>query len=367
MSDETENPESPENAAEPRATLSTAHIHFTPSKVMEAYTAKLAAGDVTRVQVDKIIWLLTVGKVEKLNLARLGERSRFDESTLHKIFSGKYGASLVSICERIDKFRELWEQRQAITRADFVETSLVRKIWKVCDAAILFQTIYPIYGDTQTGKTEALARYTKDHNHGRTVYVRMPSGGHLSLFLYALNKALFENYSGNAHRMRERPMEVLNDQRLLIIDEIHQTVVSTGREPGARINTIEYIRELWDRTKCGLVVCGTNAFANELKSGRNEAFLEQFRRRGFDPLQLPARLSSRDLDKIAAAYGLPKADETAAALRLQVVTHNGLRYYTNLLKAASQFADKRGAQIEWRHFISAHDVLSKMDVKEDEE
>ena len=110
------------------------------------------------------------------------------------------------------------------------------------------------------------------------------------------------------------------------------------------------------------MVCGTNAFRDEVEAGRNKALLEQFRRRGMKALQLPAILPASDLDKIAAAYDLPKAEGKALELRLQIVRSTGLRAYTNLLKAASKYAEKKGKAIDWCHFISAHDVFSKLDL-----
>ena len=52
-----------------------------------------------------------------------------------------------------------------------------------------------------------------------------------------------------------RMFESFDDRMLLIVDEAHQCLYSKGEARGAR--TIEFIRELFDARKCGVIICGT--------------------------------------------------------------------------------------------------------------
>jgi DNA transposition AAA+ family ATPase len=344
------------------ASLATRH-DLTPARVRDAYADKLASGDVTEEQLSDVLWLLGHGKAHRLSIGALARASEIDEGTLSKLFRGAYEAKIDKIATRIAGFRELTEQRAAINRADFVETSLVRTLWQVCDTALLFQTIIPVYGDSQTGKTTALEQKAKRDRYGRTIYVRMPDSGQLTEFLVELNAALMESTRTNGHLLKRRPLEVITASTLLIIDEIHQTTLVPGKG-SARVGTLEYIRRLWDATKCGLILCGTNAFRDEVESGRHKAMLEQLRRRGLPPVQLPAVLPRADMDAIAAAYGLPAADDATHELRERLVKTSGLRAYTNFLKSGAKLAERAKAKIAWAHFTSAHDIFARLSARD---
>ena len=58
----------------------------------------------------------------------------------------------------------------------------------------------------------------------------------------------------------------------------------------ARVEAMELIREIWDETKCGLVLCGTPVLKKELEEGRYRDMLEQLRRRCVLPVRLPRSL-----------------------------------------------------------------------------
>lgn len=355
-------PPDPQNSDDANVAALNTPINTTPAQLRDAYAEKLASGDVTEEQLATLTSLLTLGKSKRLSLSALARLTEIDDGTMSKLFSANYNAKLVSICRRISDWRELYEQRLAINKSDFTETSLVKTIWKVCDNALLFQTIFPIYGDSQTGKTTALEKYAERDRTGRSIYIRMPSGGHLSNFLERLNAALFESTKTSGLWLRRRPMDVITSNNLLIIDEIHQATLVHG-QGSARIGTIEYIRELWDHTHCGMVICGTNAFRNEIDSGRHKAMLEQLRRRGLPPLQLPDILPREDMDAIAAAYQLPPADDIVHRERVEWITRSGLRTYANYLKSGAKLAEKERSRITWKHVIGGHDIFAKLSAK----
>lgn len=353
-----ENPESIEVPAE------TGSIKTHVAQVERAYAEQLASGAITEAQLSKLTWLLTVGKNEHLNLTQLSKRIGYDsETTLHRVFSGKYEARLERVLERIDDYKKLWEQRLGVSKSSFVETSLARQIFETCDLARTYQVILPIYGDSQLGKTFALLEYRRRNNHGRTIYVRMPAKGNLTKFLIALCVALGVNATGNSVALAQRAVGALNENMLLIIDEIHQTCLSD--RGSIRLGTIEFIRlELYEAVKCGVVLCGTNVFRDEVDKGRHQAVLEQTKRRGMAILQLPALLPRVDMDAIAASFGLPPAPQDIHAIRVDIIRRYGLMAYSNYLRAGAKLAFNRGKSPDWNHFVSAHDALSKLSKQE---
>lgn len=341
--------------------LATRH-DLTPAKVRDNYADRLVAEEVTEEQIAEVTWLLGYAKDQRLSIGGLAKAAEIDAGTISKLFSGTYEAGLSNVATRIEGFRSLVEQRQAINKADFVETSLSRIIADACRTALLFQTIVPIYGDSQIGKTAALTQQALRDRYQRTIYVRMPEEGHLTDFLVALNKALKESTKTNGHFLKNRPIEVITGSNLLIIDEVHQTTLVPGRG-SARVNTIEYLRRLWDATQCGMVLCGTNAFRDEVETGQHKAMLEQLRRRGLPPVQLPSMLPRDDMDAIAKAYGLPKADDHTHEIRRDLIKRTGLRAYTNFLKSAAKLAEKERKAMTWQHFIRANDIYAKLSSK----
>lgn len=340
------------------------HITITPGKMWENYAEKLNTGQVTEEHLARLNWLIALAKLEKLSMGGLSKLCGIDTGTLSKLFNANYGAKLDSICDRIDKFRQLHEARKSINKADFVQTSLVRSIWEVCETAFVYQTIYPIWGESQIGKTLALLEYQKAHNHGRTIYVRMPALGHKTEFLKALNRAIFENAETDSSTLMRVPMTRITPRNLLIVDELHQTVLGS-RERKVREGTLEYLRELWDHTKCGMVICGTNVFTDTASKSRSVGVIKQLLRRGFPAMELPDLLPREDMDAIAAAYGLPPADDETHELRTDIIKTTGLRAYTNFLKAGTRFAEKKSAGFTWKHFTSAHDIMKKLSVRKE--
>jgi len=225
---------------------SAAVISFTPEQIIATYGPKVAAEKCTEDHVASIAWLAGLAQSERFSTGGLARLSRIDSGTLSKIFNGNYPARLDSITKRINAFRELYEMRASIGGTGFVETTLSRKIWQICETARLYSALTPIYGDPQTGKTTALIEYQRRNNHGATYYVRMPTRGNLSEFLRECAKAMGESQRGPATMLRDAVMAKLNANKVLIVDELHQTVVAAGRVgTGIRIATVEFLRELW--------------------------------------------------------------------------------------------------------------------------
>jgi len=156
----------------------------------------------------------------------------------NRVFHGTYEAELTNVIARIREFRNLWEARLGIIKSAFVETSLAQQIFEVCDLARAYQTVVPIYGDSHTGKTTALEEYTRTHNHGSTIYVRMPAKGALGKFLIETLKSMNLQQQGNSVVLANRVIGGFTDQKLLIVDEVHQTCLSQAN--AVQLGTIEF-------------------------------------------------------------------------------------------------------------------------------
>ena len=243
-------------------------------------------------------------------------------------------------------------------RLGFVETGLARRIWKICDSALIYNSVAFIYGDSHIGKTFALQEYARRNNHGQTKYIRMPARSGTQMMMKELAASCALSRDCAFEKLRERVLRALDGNNLVIVDEIHQTFVSYHSHQ--LLGCLELLREIHDRTGCGMVLVGTNVFRDELQKGLHKTMLEQLKRRGIFELQLPAVPPRRDLDMVAKAYGLAPATGEAEALQDLIIKTSGLGKFTKYLMAASRMAAKAGQKTSWQHFVTSHDIIRKL-------
>lgn len=314
-----------------------------------------ATADLPDDQRSAIRWLHAHASENDLSLDAIAKLIRYDASTIHRVFHGKYEGALDRVCKEIEDCKRLIEERAKGKRLDFVETALARKIWKYCDACLEFQRVGFVLGESQIGKTSALLKYQETHNHGSTIYARMPAGGALTNFLAVLAKALRISPQQREKELIRRIIESFDDRMLLIVDEVHQTALRSSVLIGGR--TVEFLREIYDLSGCGLVLCGTRVFEEEMESGKFSKLLLQMKRRRLPKLMLPSTPSSDDLDAFAKAYGLPPAEGEFAELQQCVVRDEALGMWLTILRMAAKLASKQKKPIAWSHVRAAHNFL----------
>ncbi len=284
----------------------------------------------------------------------------FSDATISLIFRGRYDGSLENVVEKINKFFKLQDERSQSRRLPFIKTKMTERIWHVCDSALEFQKIAFIFGDQQIGKTEALKAYRDDHNHGSTIYVRMPTGGALCNFTLELARVLRigENYSVN--RTRERIKAAFDDRMLLIVDEAHACIKEHGRSQRS-VETIDFIREIFDETQCGVVICATNVFRDAMDTGALHKILRQIKRRRLCSLQLPNAPTQNDLNAFAAAYGLPPSSGEARALEKRMIEDEALGMWLTLLRMGAKIASTRKEKMSWNQVRLAEEGLQDLE------
>ena len=303
-------------------------------------------------------WFFAYCVEADISITDAGERIGYDKSVLYRFYNGKYSGSVENVIGAMGKFRGEIERTGGVGHAGFVETSLSKKIWKICDSAIVYESISFIYGDSHIGKTWALEEYKARNNHGRTIYMRMPATAGHQLMLKELAVACDFSAKAPFEKLRSRVMSSLDRDKLLIVDEIHQTFISYLKS--SRLTCLELLREIHDRTGCGMVLCGTNVFKEELQGGHHKELLEQLRRRGIFELQLPAHAPKRDLQKIADSYGLGTFTDDAWELASYINRTSGLKRYATFLRVGQKLANNRKQNFTWDHFITAHDAISDL-------
>ena len=296
-----------------------------------------------------------------LSLDEAGRLIGYDTGTVVSlVFRGKYDAKLDAVVKAIEDFFELQDKRSQGRKLEFIPTSLTNKIWHVCDAAVEFQKIAFVFGDMQIGKTEALKAYQADHNHGSTIYVSMPTGGALANFLKALARKLRIGENLSVTRLRERIISAFDDRMLLIVDEAHRCVIDNGRSTRP-IQSIEFVREIFDEKACGVVICATNVFRDAMDSGPVERILRQTKRRRLCALQLPNVPAQADLNTFAAGYGLAPSEGPARDLEKRMVEHEALGMWLTLLRMGAKIAAQRKTKMSWSHVLAAYAGLKQLE------
>jgi len=319
---------------------------------------KLAAKEITEEQAELVWWFYCFCRDQNFDLVEAAQQIGKDSTTVYRLFTCTYGAKLDNLCADIARYKKLAIERASHVKMDFVETSIAKTIWRACDGALITQTIAMLYGDSQIGKTMALVEYARRNNHGQTKYMRMPASAGVQLFMRELARSCFVSPNRSFDGMRESVLNTVDDKTLIIVDEIHQGFISYQK--GSQLKVLEVLREIYDRTQCGMVLCGTNVWRREMMEGKLCQVLEQLRRRGTIKIQLPARPPKSDLDRIAKKFGLPPPEGMAYEVLKEMLHTSGLGMYVKYLQNAARMAQRAGEKLSWDHFVQAHDLIAKL-------
>jgi DNA transposition AAA+ family ATPase len=325
-----------------------------PGDVVNKATAELPEE-----QRSLIRWLHAYACDRNLSMSDLAAKVRYDNSTLSRVFRGVYSGNYSDVCAAISRFKDLEEKRSTIRRAPFVTTSLSRRIFKILEAALTFQKVAFIYGESQIGKTTTLEEYQRMHNHGETIVVRMPAGGALGNFLKELAIALRISPEQKEWQLRQRIKRSFDDRMLLIVDQAHECFRSQYSNRSTL--SLLFVMEIFDYAKCGVVIVGTRTLRHELEAGRNKDILRQLGLRSLAGLQLPDKPSATNLNEFAAHYGLPAAEGEALMLQSEIIRDQGLGKWCTVLQAASRIAAKEGKKLTWAHVIRADAGLKSLE------
>lgn len=316
-----------------------------------------ATADLPDEQRSAIRWFHAHAAENDLSLNDLGQLVRLSGTTMSLVFRGKYEAKLDGVVSAILDYKRLLEKRQTGRKLAFIPNALTQRIWAACEAALEFQRMVCIWGDSQIGKSVALLAYRDAHNHGQTIYVRMPTPCSMTHFLAELAEALRISPQQKEKELRRRILSAFDDRMLLIVDECHQAMFNRRRGN----HPLEFIRELHDRRGCGVVLCGTNVFRDEMERGYLADIMRQTKRRRLCALQLPDRPTRGDLNTFAQAYGLPPATGEARKLEYDMIQEEALGMWLTLLRMGAKIANQRGQKFDWPHVLAAHAGLRELE------
>lgn len=372
-------------------------VHDTPGvAAMQNQRWRIAGDTVARVLADQpddirreLKWLQGYGLQRQMSYAEAGALLRQPDSgkpysgdSIYQALTGRRNdseGSLRNLAESVRELRQRVEETAPRGRAAFIETSLTKRIWGACAAALRRQKLTFIFGPSQIGKSTAIAEYAARHNHGETIMVRMPTRGALGDFLEELAIRIGISPQSKTKELRRRIIESFDDRTLLIVDECHECLRSHYSDRA--LATLDFIREIYDRRRCGVVLVGTDVFRAGVRSIK---ILKQLWLRGYRPLQLPAAPTPANLVDFAKAFGLDPAPDrnitveheatddsgrttqetvrgNPSAIQAKVITTYGLGRWLNILEDAAESAADAGKRNTWGRVILAHHTAQQIE------
>jgi DNA transposition AAA+ family ATPase len=327
-------------------------------QVQKALERLATEGEISETDKQEIWWLYSYAMDHGWSLEDVGKAINKDSTTAHRLFMGRYGAKYDNLVESVKRYHALAEARGGRQTCGFVETETWKKIDAVCRHALVGQLPVFIYGASQIGKTTCLQEFARRNNHGQTKYIRMPAAPGLWQVQREVASACYISPRATTTEIRTRIFDAIDDKMLLIFDEMHQPLISCNGNTAVRI--IEWLRELYDRTGCGIVFSGTKVFQDEIERGKQAMILDQFRRRGIIQLVLPDYPSKGDVTKIAKAFGLSDPEGVAAEVITTMLKRSGLGQYVKFLQSASNLASNQKKAMSWDHFVQAYDLVQAL-------
>jgi DNA transposition AAA+ family ATPase len=294
-------------------------------------------------------------------------RVGYSENTIYRIFSGRYIHAETKrqldvpedLVKAIHSFLELERERFLGGKTEFVKTPTAARIWHGCNIARESRSPVFIWGVPQIGKTTALERYAQDNNHGRTVYVRMKAASGLGGMVRRIAEKVGVSPKSNTSNLVDYIKGALTQDMVLILDEVH--LLAYTYRKASFFGCMEVIREIFDETHCGLVLCGTKLLQDELTARE----LEQLLKRGVHRIALPEAPTRSDVAAILEAAGLDfpvkgvnvtvrgSTEQPYAVIR-QLAKKEGLKAITERLRYGRKLATKAKAGLGWSHVMEAH-------------
>lgn len=306
-----------------------------------------------------LFWLHGFGQDKNISDANLSAMMKVSQAAVSQLFSGKYAAeNWTPMIDRIRALKEVEEEELKKLNLGFVMTHTAKTIFSVCESAMTDGMPAFIFGASQIGKTTALEEFQRQHNHGRTKYLRLGSGWTKTRTVRELGRACkVRNIKDKkTWQVEESIFESLNRYNLLIIDEFHLAMETVNDATSREI--VEFIREVYDRTHCGLVLSATKVGIQDLEEGKNAMLFDQLRRRGVVRVVLPDVPPLKDINAIAKSFGLelPKAEVLANVK--QLLKTRGLGVFVKYLQKAHTIAGSE--PLTWEKFFYVNDGYASL-------
>lgn len=290
--------------------------------VRQAMNRYVDDGRITAEQLEVFVRLFQLGKGRGYSFDDTGKLVDYSGATMSRLFSGQYDGNLEKVVAQVEAHLQVEAEREKMRNDRFIENSIWKKVENLCVLAQNRNAPVRLVGPSQIGKTFCLMEF-KRRSKLQVCYVRVPAAPTFKLFADAICDAVGVPTSLRLEEARIRVRRAISNNTLLIVDELHELVMSAGKSTAMKC--MEWLREIHDMSKCGLVMCGTTSMEDDLiNDPKMKGWLVQMDQRCIRITKLPNRIPEEDIDLAAAAYGItgPKSgvENLLATIRMNRLT-----------------------------------------------
>lgn len=219
----------------------------------------------------------------------------YDYKFIYDVFTGKYDGDLDSFCGAIQLLKT-----KAAQNMPLVETIVVKRMIEALDYARDYSAMVSIQGPTGRGKTYTTKVWARNNNHGRTRYIRVPSGCTRRQIVCMLCASCGIGINGHkTTELEQRLFKAFTSRNVILVDEAGHLV------PKANCNgtsAIELLRDLHDICGCAVAMIFTNVYLKEIKSGRLADYFEQFVGRIEFEVPIPDKIFRGEVEDIVRSF-----------------------------------------------------------------
>lgn len=290
---------------------------------------------------EQLLWFHQHVLDQRLSWTDATEAVGYDRSTVFRWLKGTYEGSWKNAVTAIKGYRRIMDHRGAIKSNEMVKNGISQMIGAGMDYALANNSIVTITGESRMGKTIASLMWRDDNNHGKSVYVIAPPYGGTKLFLRYIADAVGLNKNMSVPQLSEAMTRSFNKNRMLIVDEAHRLLPGDRRSNPV---SLEILRDLHDRTHCGLALIATQRFEDELRKSHYQ--FEQILGRIGMPIRLPRKIRKGDWMPIVRQYIADPSVKLCEACD-QIANDMGrLGILVETLKVASRIASRSGHDMD---------------------
>lgn len=298
---------------------------------------------------ELLTWWHTVLLKDGLDWDQACDTIGYDRTTVFRVLKGTY-PSWPNVLKKIKGYRKLYQERSSIQQQAFAENSISRLIWGGLDYALAANGITEIVGESGQGKTCCTVEWQSRNNHGKSVYAECPAVGGIRSLLREICGVIGANKNQSIVLMRDSIIRALNPNRILIIDEASRLLPSEKATPP---RNLDLLREIHDKTGCGLALITTARFGKTLRD--NEWMYEQLLGRIDMPIRLPREMDDQAYMPLLTQYIEEPSQKLHDLCKDIVNTPLGgrMRRLSKVLKFATRIATKDKQPFGEPHIIKS--------------
>lgn len=285
----------------------------------------------------------------------------YDTTVVFRALKGTYEGNWEKIAAAIERYQRETRNRSKIQNVEFVHNRNTKLIFDALDYAVASRTITLIIGESGMSKTMSGMRWRDEHNSGRTLFITVPPICTSKTLLKELCDAIGAKGTSTV-QMLDKVKKALNKGRTIIADEAHRLLPANNRSMPLGL---EILRDLHDKTGCGLALIATARFGDDL-TGSEYQFEQVLGRIGM-PTRLFREIRPSDIKPILEQYFHTVTEfimdaSLAIANNIMPEIKGRIRALVEVLRHASRIsADERGnKKMTEQHFKKALGVRKQM-------